>query len=101
MGMMKNYLIKLLEQCSEEKFGQDAVEWAVASGLVQLTYDMERDVRQTMLRYDEIIEAYRHSLTAQAKGAPSKPRAPMKAAAPHHRAKAVGSQGALRRRNAA
>ena len=29
MGMMKQYLLKLLQQCSEEKFGQDAIEWAV------------------------------------------------------------------------
>ena len=82
--MMKNYLLNLLQQCSEEKFGQDAIEWSVVSGLVHLTYDLERDVRETMSRYDEIIQAYRRSL-AQAMYGPSKQRAPMERAVPSRR----------------
>ncbi len=65
MGMIKNYLLNLLQQCSEESFGQDAIEWAIMSGLVRLTYNLDQDIRECMSRYDEIIEAYRkyrHSL---------------------------------------
>ena len=54
--MMKQYLLKLLHQCSEEQFGQDAIEWALVSGRVRLTYDLESDTRAIMSRYDEIIE---------------------------------------------
>jgi hypothetical protein len=87
MGMMKNYLLNVLQQCSEENFGQDAIEWGIVSGLVHLTYDLERDVRECMSRYDEIIEAYRRSLT-QAMHGPSKPRAPMERAVPSRRVRA-------------
>ena len=98
--MMKNYLLKLLEQCSEEKFGQDAIEWAVISGRVRLTYDLERDVRESMSRYDEIIEGYRRSLV-QATDKPPITHAPMERAAPRRRAKAVGSRSSTRKKHAA
>jgi hypothetical protein len=62
MGMMKNYLLRLLEQCSEEQFGQEAVEWAIFKGFVALTYKLEDDVRSIMVRYDEIIDSYRRYL---------------------------------------
>lgn len=42
--MMKNYLLELLHRCSDDQFDQDAIEWAVVTGLVKLTYDMEKDV---------------------------------------------------------
>jgi hypothetical protein len=48
MGMMKDYLLQLQEQCSQEQFGQDAVEWAVVSGWITLTYNLENDVRTIM-----------------------------------------------------
>jgi hypothetical protein len=32
MGMMKNYVLTLLQQCSEKQFGQDAIEWAIVTG---------------------------------------------------------------------
>ena len=98
--MMKNYLLKLLEQCSEEKFGQDAIEWAIVSGLVRLTYDLERDVRESMSRYDEIIESYRRSLTQAADGPPIT-HAPMERAAPRRRAKRVGSKPSIKKKHAA
>ncbi len=82
MGMMKNYLLNLLQQCSEEQFGQDAIEWAVVSGLVHLTYDFDRDVHECMSRYDEIIEKYRPWL------AMANQRAPMERAVPQRRVKA-------------
>jgi len=63
---MKNYLLTLLQQCSEEQFGQDAVEYAIVSGAVTLTYDLETDLRTIMGQpgkpetgqYDAICEAY-------------------------------------------
>ena len=100
MGMMKNYLLKLLEQCSEEKFGQDAVEWAVGSGLVRLTYDLDSDVRESMSRYDEIIEAYRHSQT-NANAPAAKSHAPMQRAAPRRRKQAAAATGSRREKRAA
>ncbi len=59
MGMMKNYFLNLLQQCSDEQFGQDAIEWAIVSGFVTLSYDLDRDVRNIMSNYDAIIDAYR------------------------------------------
>lgn len=87
MGMMKNYVLKVLEQCSEERFGQDAIEWAIVSGLLPLTYNLERDVRAAMSRYDEIIEAYRRSL-AQAKEVLPQQHAPMQRAGARRSGKA-------------
>jgi len=74
MGMLKNYLIGLVGLCSEEAFGQDAVGWAIETGLVQLTYDLDQDLRLIMGepgrpatgRYDEIIEAYHRYLAEKA-----------------------------------
>ncbi len=59
MGMMKNYLLNLLQQCSEEQFGQDAIEWAIVSGFVTLSYNPDSDVHKIMSSYDDIIDAYR------------------------------------------
>jgi hypothetical protein len=100
MGMMKNYLLKVLQQCSEEQFGQDAIEWAIVTGRVHLTYDLERDVRESMSRYDEIIEAYRRS-QAQPKDGLSKERAPMRRAVPRRRVKAGGSKASIKQQRAA
>jgi hypothetical protein len=100
MGMMKNYFLKLLQQCSEENFGQDAIEWAIVTGLVRLSYDLDRDVRQIMARYDEIIEAYRRSL-AQGIKESHPPLAPMKRAAPRRRAKNSEPDTSIGRESAA
>ena len=43
---MKNYLLTLLQQCAEEKTGQDAVEHALVTGKLQLTYNLETDLHQ-------------------------------------------------------
>ena len=95
MGMMKNYLLNLLQQCSEEKFGQDAIEWAITSGLVRLTYKLDTDIHECMSRYDEIIEAYRHALAKLP--AP----APMEKAVPGRRVKAAESAASPKKRHAA
>ncbi len=94
--MMKNYLLELLHQCSVENFGQDAIEWAIVSGLVHLTYDLDRDIHEIMSRYDEIIEAYRLSSTKEAH---RNQRAPMERAVPRRRAN-VTNQSARKERAA-
>ena len=52
MGMYKrfieNYLEQLLPLCSEEQFGQDAIEWAIFSGHVAITHDLQTDLRHIM-----------------------------------------------------
>jgi len=100
MGMMKNYLLNLLQQCSEEKFGQDAIEWAVVSGSVRLTYNLEGDVREAMSRYDEIIEKYRLS-QAQTTNRQQNQLAPMERAVPQRRAKASDAKHSVKKRRAA
>jgi hypothetical protein len=100
MGMMKNYFLTLLEQCSEENFGQDAIEWAVVTGRIRLSYELDRDVREIMPRYDEITEAYRRSLAQEVKEH-RPPLAPMKRAAPRRRAKDSESDTSIRRKSAA
>lgn len=100
MGMMKNYLLNLLQQCSEEEFGQDAIEWAVVSGLVRLTYDLDRDIRECMSRYDEIIESYRLSLAKAPQTQPNH-RAPMERAIPQRRAKAAEAKPSIKKKHAA
>jgi len=100
MGMMKNYLLTLQQQCSEEQFGQDAIEWAIVTGLVRLSYELDADVRSIMPRYDEIIEAYRRSI-AQTNVKFRKAAAPMKRAVPRRQIKAEGSGTSIKRKNAA
>lgn len=97
---MKNYLLNLLQQCSEEKFGQDAIEWAIVSGRVRLTYDLDRDIHDTMSRYDEIIEGYREELVQEPAASSLQP-APMERAIPHRRVKAVDAKPSIRKKRVA
>ena len=64
MGMMKNYLLQIQEACSEESYGQEAIEWAIISGWVTLTGDLDTDTKAVMgeggVNYDAIITAYRN-----------------------------------------
>jgi hypothetical protein len=64
MGMIKNYLNDIICACSEEQFGQDAVEYAVQMGLVELTGNKDDDVRIIMSQYDDICQAYRKEITS-------------------------------------
>jgi len=74
MGMLKHYLIGLVGLRSEEAFGQEAVDWAIETGLVQLTYERDQDLRLIMGepgrpetgRYDAIIQDYRRYLAEKA-----------------------------------
>lgn len=69
MGMTKNYLLKILENCSEHQFGQDAVEWAIVTEQVRLTGDLETDLRAILGepgkpetgRYDEFCALWRQA----------------------------------------
>jgi hypothetical protein len=73
MGMIKTYILELLRLCSDEKFGQDAVEWAILTGRIKLTYDKEQDLRLIVGepgrpetgQYSEIVEAYRRTIHEQ------------------------------------
>ncbi len=73
MAMIKKYLLDLLAHCSEHPFGQDAVEWAITSGFVKLTYDLDQDLRTIMGepgrpetgQYSQIIEAYQRVIHDQ------------------------------------
>jgi hypothetical protein len=58
MGMMKNYLLNVLQACSEQTFGQDAIEYAIQMGWVKLLYNLEADTKAIMEQYDDIIEGY-------------------------------------------
>jgi hypothetical protein len=100
MGMMKNYRLGLLQQCSEEKFGQDAIEWAIVSGFVKLSYDLDHDIHQTMSRYDDIIDAYRVALAQETHRSPNQP-APMQRAAPRRRSTARTAPPAAKKKHAA
>jgi hypothetical protein len=68
MAMTKNYLLKLLELCSDEDFGQQAVEAAISHGTLPLTYDLDADLNVIFgppitakegTRYDELCTDWR------------------------------------------
>jgi hypothetical protein len=69
MGCIKNYLATLICLCSDEQFGQDAVEHAILNGAITLTYDRETDLvaimgqpgRPETGRYDEFCETWRRT----------------------------------------
>jgi hypothetical protein len=58
MGMVKHYLNNVVCACSDQQFGQDAVQYAIDMGLVTLTGDFDGDVRNIMSQYDDIVEAF-------------------------------------------
>ena len=96
--MMKNYLLTLLQRCSEEQFGQNVIEWAIVTGRVRLSYELDADVRSIMSRYDELIEAYRLSVANEEL---RKASAPMKRAVPHRQVREDVSRNRVKRKDAA
>jgi len=44
MSCIKNYFLTLLQQCSEERFGQDAVEWAIVNGQIPIVCNLPTDL---------------------------------------------------------
>lgn len=58
MGNMKNYLLRLVEQGTNPE-QQDAIEWAILSGWVKLTYKYEQDSTRIASELGAIVSAYR------------------------------------------
>ena len=73
MGCIKHYIGNLVCQCSDERFGQEAVETAIFNGRVPLTYNLEQDLATIMgpsplvapelpakaeRLYDQLVEEY-------------------------------------------
>ena len=64
---MKNYLLTILENCSDQSFGQDAVEHGILTGRIILSYELEFDLRTVMGppgypeagQYDALCAEYR------------------------------------------
>jgi hypothetical protein len=59
MGQAKNYLLNIICACSDQAFGQDAVEYATEMGWVTLTGNFEADVKMIMDQYDDLLDQYR------------------------------------------
>lgn len=67
MAMMGDYILQILERCSDQQFGQDAIQFGITLGLITLTYDLETDLRTIMGepgrpetgKYDALCEAWR------------------------------------------
>jgi len=60
------YLNELLCECVPNNgFAQDAIEFAVLSGNILLSFDMETDRYQVMRMYDEIIDKFREVRTRE------------------------------------
>jgi hypothetical protein len=77
--MLKRYLENILHNCSEQSFGQEAVEWAIVTGRLKLKYELAADlhaifdplpdqpddgVDKPLTRYDEIIADYQAQVQA-------------------------------------
>jgi hypothetical protein len=60
MGYVKQYLLRLEESASDEQFGQDAVRWAVESGMIKLTGKTQYDQNTIAAQYDLICDSFRH-----------------------------------------
>jgi hypothetical protein len=59
MGAMKNYLLEIIcEAAPEAQRGQDAVEHAISSGFVELSYDRQIDLDRIRARWDDITERW-------------------------------------------
>lgn len=63
MGMMKRYLESLVCDCGgDNKEHQDAIEWAIMSGWLKLTYKREEDVALIEATLNETLVAYRQTV---------------------------------------
>ena len=58
MGLVKHYLNDLICACSDEQFGQDAVEYAIQMGRVKVTGDQAPDTAAIMSNYEAVVSAY-------------------------------------------
>ncbi|HEY6167335.1 MAG TPA: hypothetical protein VI454_04805 [Verrucomicrobiae bacterium] len=63
--MMKNYLLHLLETCApEDVVAQDAIEHALLTGRLVLSYELDTDQRMIAGQFPEIVADY-HRLQAR------------------------------------
>ena len=59
MGMLKNYLLRVITVCAPDNgFAQEAIEHAILTNQVTLTGDFDIDQQAVRGRYDSIIEKY-------------------------------------------
>lgn len=65
--MVADYLLKVQEHCADTMFGQQAVEHAINSQLVTLSYDLTTDVAKIMENYDAVVSNYHQHLRQQSK----------------------------------
>lgn len=63
MAAMKQYFLSVLEGVSDDNFGQNAVEHAILTGKIELSYNLQQDVAAIMAQYDVLCEAYHRHLT--------------------------------------
>jgi hypothetical protein len=59
MGAMKNYLCKVISETTDDIETADAVEYAIYSGWVKLTYDLQRDKVIIQKELLNIVEKFR------------------------------------------
>jgi hypothetical protein len=65
MGMMKNYLLHLLETCApEDVVAQDAIEHALLTRRLTLCYELAADQSKIAVQFPEIVADY-HRLQAR------------------------------------
>lgn len=58
-----NCLTAVVCQCADEKLPSDAIEWAILTGRIELTYtDLKADIKTVMDNYDTIISDYQRSI---------------------------------------
>ena len=59
MGAMKNYLLEIIcEAAPDEQRGQDAIEHAITSGFIELTYSRDLDLAKIRAEWDQITECW-------------------------------------------
>ena len=58
MGAIKNYLNKVISDTADDIETQDAVEYAIYSGWVKLTYDLQRDKAVIQRELVNIVEKF-------------------------------------------
>jgi ribosomal protein L37E len=57
MSCIKNYFLALLQQCSEERFGQDAVEWAIVNGQIPIVCNLTTDLHTIFDQHSNCCDA--------------------------------------------
>lgn len=61
------YIAELISLCSDQKFGQDSVEWFILTGQINLSWDLQTDLKTIVGEpgfpetgiYDRICDEYR------------------------------------------